>query len=427
MVSLRNRTGSALQQSESRYVTGVAAFFATMYFVQGIGDPTSGLIAQPVRALLKSWDTSAGTIGGVMALLAVPWMIKPLFALLSDYVPLFGSHRRNYLLLSSAAAALGLFVVWLMPLPRGALAALLLWLLLPTVGIAFGDVLVDALMVEVGQPRGLTGRLQSIQWAAVYLAMLLAGVVGGWISSVGRYEIAFGLCAALWGCSFLLAWRYAKDTPRPPQQEGLGGTSRDLVAALRVPGLPTVAAFLFLWSFNPSWVSVQYLHITVALALGEQAYGNSFAWFAAGSVIACAGYGVYCRAWPMGRLVHLAIVTGIVGYAVFIHITSATSLYAVALIAGVANMTGNLIQLDLAARLVPVPVAATCFAVLMALTNIASSSSEALGANLYEWLGPRIGVEHAYQVVVSLSALCAASCWLLVPGLKRAVPRWWSG
>jgi hypothetical protein len=31
-----------------------------------------------------------------MALLAVPWTIKPAFGLLSDFVPLFGSRRRNY-------------------------------------------------------------------------------------------------------------------------------------------------------------------------------------------------------------------------------------------------------------------------------------------------------------------------------------------
>ena len=36
-----------------------------------------------------------------MALLAVPWTIKPVFGLLSDFVPLFGSRRRNYLLLSN--------------------------------------------------------------------------------------------------------------------------------------------------------------------------------------------------------------------------------------------------------------------------------------------------------------------------------------
>ncbi len=414
------------QQARSNFVVGAAAFFATMYFVQGIGDPTSGLIAQPVRAMLKSWGESPGTIGGFMALLALPWMVKPAFALLSDYVPLRGSHRRNYLLAASAAASIGLFALWLAPVPDGARWLLLAWLLLPTIGIAFGDVLVDALMVEVGQPRGLTGLLQSVQWAAVYVGMLLAGVAGGWISSTGNYELAFVICAVLWALSFLLALRFARDTPRPAAAEGVAATSHEFAAALRVPGLVTVAGFLFLWSFNPSWISVQYLHITETLALGEQVYGNSFSWFAGGSVVASLLYGVYCRAVPMGRLIHLAIVTGIVGYVVFVYIGSAVSLYAIAFVSGVANMTGNLIQLDLAARLVPIRVAATCFALYMALSNIAASASEALGANIYEWLTPRVGLMHAYECVVVLSALFAASCWMLVPRLKREVPQWWS-
>ncbi|NJN52498.1 MAG: folate/biopterin family MFS transporter [Gammaproteobacteria bacterium] len=98
--------------SDARFVTGAAAFFGAMYFVQGIGDPTSGLIAQPVRAMLKSWGESPSAIGGFMALLALPWMLKPAFGLLSDYVPLFGSHRRNYLLVATAAASIGLFVLY---------------------------------------------------------------------------------------------------------------------------------------------------------------------------------------------------------------------------------------------------------------------------------------------------------------------------
>jgi hypothetical protein len=45
-----------------------------------------------------------------MALLAVPWTIKPAFGLLSDFVPLFGSRRRNYLLLANGLAAASLLL-----------------------------------------------------------------------------------------------------------------------------------------------------------------------------------------------------------------------------------------------------------------------------------------------------------------------------
>jgi hypothetical protein len=48
--------------------------------------------------------------------------------------------------------------------------------------IALGDVIVDALMVEKGQPLGLTGRFQSIQWAAANAALLLTGIRGGYVA-----------------------------------------------------------------------------------------------------------------------------------------------------------------------------------------------------------------------------------------------------
>ena len=39
-----------------------------------------------------------------LAVLDVPWVIKPLYGLVSDFLPLFGYRRRSYLLLSSLAA-----------------------------------------------------------------------------------------------------------------------------------------------------------------------------------------------------------------------------------------------------------------------------------------------------------------------------------
>ena len=46
------------RRSQATSVTGAYIFFAALYFVQSVGDPTSGLVAQPVRSLLKSWGES---------------------------------------------------------------------------------------------------------------------------------------------------------------------------------------------------------------------------------------------------------------------------------------------------------------------------------------------------------------------------------
>ena len=69
------------RKSQAASVTGAYIFFAALYFVQSVGDPTSGLIAQPVRSLLRSWGSPAA-LGALMALLAVPWTIKSPSALL---------------------------------------------------------------------------------------------------------------------------------------------------------------------------------------------------------------------------------------------------------------------------------------------------------------------------------------------------------
>ena len=49
-------------------MAGAYVFFAALYFVQSVGDPTSGLIAQPVRSLLKSWGESPAALAALMAL-----------------------------------------------------------------------------------------------------------------------------------------------------------------------------------------------------------------------------------------------------------------------------------------------------------------------------------------------------------------------
>ena len=44
------------------------------------------------------------------------------------------------------------------------------------------DVTIDALAVETGQPRGITGQIQSVQWFAMAVAGLLVGVGGGYVA-----------------------------------------------------------------------------------------------------------------------------------------------------------------------------------------------------------------------------------------------------
>ena len=407
-------------------VAGLSLLFGAMYFIQTVGDPTSGLIAQPVRSMLKAWGEDATTIAAFMALLALPWTLKPLLALAADFVPLGGSHRRNPLLLASLMSGVGLLVLAWLPIPEGARMLLLVLLIVPTVGIALGDVLVDALMIEEGQPRGLTGRFQSIQWAAANGALLLAGVLGGYVSQEGAQSYAFLLCAVLWGVSFLAALRFVRDPPRPPSSgRGLRAHAREVKAAFRAPGLRPACVLLFFWSFNPLWQSVLYLHVTEGLGFSEQLFGSSLAVFFGGCMVASLAYAMYCRRVRISTLLHASIAAGICANVLYLHLATEIGLLVASGIAGFAFMTGQLIQLDVAARLVPLTLAATMFATIMALTNLSSSLSEGLGGWLYDIGIARLGEPNAYQAIVVLSLLVSVSCWLWVPALRRQVPAWW--
>ena len=112
-----------------------------------------------------------------MVLIALPWAFKPLYGLLTDFVPLAGTRRRSYLLLSTAVTAAGFATSD--PAAGRTDRSAARKLLLPTLGVAFSDVVIDALMVEKGQTLGITGLLQSAQWTAMYAGTIIAGYLGG--------------------------------------------------------------------------------------------------------------------------------------------------------------------------------------------------------------------------------------------------------
>ena len=119
------------------------------------------LAALPLKFLLKDrLHLGATALAGFSALTGIAWYCKPLAGILSDSVPLFGTRRRGYLLLSSACGA-GL------------------WALLALVPQRYGPILVTmaainascvvissvagGLIVEAGQRSGMTGRLSVLR------------------------------------------------------------------------------------------------------------------------------------------------------------------------------------------------------------------------------------------------------------------------
>ena len=234
------------------------------------------------------------------------------------------------------------------------------------------------------------------------------------------------LCGALWLFAFAVAWRYAGDHEDAHlDAASLCETGAALLGVLLDLLFLAVCALLTLWSFNPVWGSVLYLHMTEGLGFSEQDFGNVTSAFFAGSLIGSIGFGIYCRSVRLSTLLHLSILAAIVSNAVYWQLASLTSAYVISVLAGAAYMTGTLIQLDLTARIIPARAAATVFAIVMALTNLAGAGSEVFGGWLFEATEASYAREAAFRLVVAVSVVAAVSCWLLMPTLRRTAPQWW--
>ncbi|MCO4774369.1 MAG: MFS transporter, partial [Deltaproteobacteria bacterium] len=397
----------------------LAMLFAALYFVQGIAEPTEGLISQPVRSLLRSWGYDAAGIGTFIFFLSLPWMVKPLYGILTDFVPVLGMRRKSWLVIMTAATALGLTVLWLVPLPEGASTLLFVLLFLPTLGVAFTDVVVDALMVDEGQPRKITGTLQSVGWGAIYTAAILTGWLGGWLSERGLQTTGFLICALAAAGSLLLAWFVVKEPPAKPVEGSAKGAARAMWSAAKHPAVIGVGAFLFLVNFSPFGSSVRYIHMTEGLGLGEEVYGKMVSVQALASVVAAGTYGWICRRVPFKLLLHGSIVLTVVSTLMWLFAADEASVLTIAPFYGFTMMLVSLVQLDMAARYCPPAVAATVFALLMALCNQAVSLSEVVGGTFYTSWIDTIGRQPSFERLVWVGAVFTGVCWVVVPFLNR--------
>jgi Na+/melibiose symporter-like transporter len=394
--------------------------FGAMYFIQGIAEPTEGLLAQPVRSLLDSWGKTTTQIALFMAIVGLPWSLKPLYGLLTDAVPILGTRRRGYLLLTTTATMLGLAYLYFFPVPRGEMWLMLPLLLVPTIGVAFSDVVIDAVMIETGQPRGLTGRLQSVQWGCLYAAEILVGVVGGWLSQHGQQELGFLICAIAALGGLALAWMFVREPAVARQPRQLREAAAALLRTATNPAVLAAAAFLFLWNFNPFQQTVFQMYATKELQLSELAYGWTKTLFAVGAIGGSAAYALYCRRVPFRWLIHGSIVAGALSTLGFIFVSGPVSAWVVSVVVGFCYMTGGMVTLDLSARTTPLKTCGTTFALLMALMNFSLSLSGGMGGWLYDEWGALWDRTAAFQLLVTTGAAFTCGCWLLVPVLNRA-------
>ena len=285
----------------------LAILFAVVYFAQGMWS----LPNQTLIITLKERGLSAGQVATFFTFSIVPWLIKPAYGLLSDFVPLFGHRRKSYLLLTSALAAGAGLAMGLAAPPRYWWLAGLFTVM--GLGLAFTDVLVDALMVENGKPLGLTGAFQAVQWGAVYAASVLVGELGGFLAERRSLSAAFVLAALFPLTSFGMTLFFVHDVPARADREAFRQTMAAIRAALGERDVWLVAGFLFFWTFSPSFGPALLYYQADVLGFSQQFIGHLGALGALAAVGGAFIYAPLSRQVPLKRLINASIGMGVAG------------------------------------------------------------------------------------------------------------------
>jgi MFS family permease len=380
-------------------------FFAVVYTVEGIGQAKVGIVWQPLTYFLKTqYGWTALQIAASLWVLDVPWMVKPLYGLLSDFLPLFGYRRRSYLLLSNLAAIVAFVWVTQAVTP----AAIVFALVLTSITMAVSSTLCGALLVENGQRHNVSGTFVNQQWMWFNGAAAATSLAGGWLieifSPTGALHIA-ALIAAIAPLAVLTCLHLVEEAragiDRAALRRGLDG----LLNTFRSRTLLLVAVFLFCYYFSPGFGTPLYFHMTDRLHFSQSFIGalsaiSSVGWVAGGLLYRWALTGMGTRA-----LLQLSIVLGTLGTLAFLLMVDPISAVVVYFLFGVAGMIANVATLTLAAEHCPARAEGFAFAALMSVMNLAAPLADTSGAYLYDHvfdgrLAPLIVVSAAFTAFV---------------------------
>jgi MFS family permease len=394
-------------------------FFAVVYTVEGIGQAKVGVIWQPLTHYLKqSQNWSPVEIAAYLAVLDVPWIVKPLYGMLSDFLPLFGYRRRSYLLLANAGA-IAAFLWTTQVLAPG---SIVFALLLTSIAMAISSTVCGALLVENGQRHKASGAFINQQWLWFNVAVMVASVIGGelieYLSAGDALHAAAAIAAmapvaVMVGCLSLVQ----EERARIDLAE-LRRTLRGFLDTFRSRTLWIIAAFLFCYYFSPGFGTPLYFHMTDHLRFSQGIIGVLSSVSAAGWVAGGLIYRWLLRGMATRSLLNLSILGGVLGTLAFLGMVDEASAVAVYFLNGVAGMIANIATLTLAADHCPRRSEGFAFAALMSVINLATPLSDTIGAYLYQHL-----FRERLEPLIIVSAAFTACVFALVPLLDLGIRR----
>jgi|TARA_B110001450_G_scaffold52305_1_gene48889 folate/biopterin transporter len=346
-----------------------------------------------MRYWMMDWVTPA-QMAAIFGIVSIPWCLKPLYGFISDSYPVLGYRRRPYM---TMGALLSSFMWIILPFCPHDEFIVTLVMTLSSLGLCFADVMADSLLVEIARSESEAnkGVIQSYSWMLRFAGGLSASIFGALAyDKLGHVQVfhlnsmipvtiaLLSLCIHETDSSTSVNWRI---------------TRSKLTAAVRQPTVHRPALFLFLICVTPGYGSVLTFFYQKELQFTPDEFGTLDV---LGHVVAIFGtfiYKKYLRDVPFRTIFKWALILSFVLENTLLLLVLHTNRtigipdFVFALIERIViTLVGQFITMPmvvLGARVCPVGVEGTLYALLMSITNIGGVVSSEWGSLLTSMFG----------------------------------------
>lgn len=391
----------------------IIALVALFYLADGLAQP-GGLINQSLLLYLKEalgWPADRAAF--FLSAMILPLVAQPLFGLLTDCLPLCGYRRKSYLLAANLLAASAYAVLTFVHSPSAIFAALMF----AAIGMAGGNTVAGAVMVENGKKTGLAGSLINQQWLWFNIAALGVASAGGWLAHRYGAGTAYQHAAALAGLAPLAvafgSWFLLRETPVKRKPGAIGARFSRCREALKSRTVWLVGGFLVAYNFSPGLGVPLFYHMTDHLHFSQTLIGGLGSLGALGAMLGALAYEWLRRRLTLKRLLCLSILMATLGHFSYLLLQGESTALALSLVNGCIGMVVLVSSLTLAADSCPDGAEGFTYSLLTSLATLAYMVSSNLGGVLYQDVfGQRLAP------LIVISAVCTVAALPMVAWLK---------
>lgn len=390
----------------------------TIYFVQGILTLSRLAVSFFLKDELLLGPVQMSTIMGICT---IPWMIKPLYGFISDSLPIFGYHRKPYIVMSGflGCAAWGC----LGTVAHTSTTATIM-IVLSSVSVAISDVIVDSIVVERArnESEAKIGSLQSLCWGSSAIGALCTAYLSGLLLEYFTTRIVFLITALFPLIISSVAWLITEKPINKDHKKS--NNTKDQLLKIRQAitqktiWLPTL--FIFIWHATPKTESAFFYFTTNELHFQPEFLGRIRLVTSFASLIGVWAFQRYFKHIPFRTMITAGIfLSTALGMTNLLLVTHTNRMLGIddhwfslgdSLIITVIGQIVFMPILVLSTKLCPPGVEATFFALIMSVFNVAGTVSYALGSIMMKWLGI---TEYQFDSLWLLIIL--TSCTSLIP------------